>query len=101
MPKKVQAAGRPDRRKKKTTYRPATPAAQAAGSSKSVQTAATPAAATITPARSAWATTRSASKSAGTIRDEDYHYIYSDLRRIGILTALVFLVLFTLTIILK
>jgi hypothetical protein len=55
----------------------------------------------MSSARSAWGTPRSASRNTGTIRDEDHNYIYADLRRIGILTALVFLVLIALTVILK
>jgi len=103
LPRKVQSAGRPDRRKKRAAYRPATPATQSAPGSATQRApvATAPAAATMSSARSAWGTPRSASRNTGTIRDEDHNYIYADLRRIGILTALVFLVLIALTVILK
>jgi hypothetical protein len=51
--------------------------------------------------RGAWAPVARASARGGTIRDEDYHYIYSDLRRIGLLAGSIFVVLIALTFVLR
>lgn len=101
MPKKVQSAGRPDKRKKKAAFRPApvaSPVTPQAGAM-AVPVASTSATA---PSRSAWAAAaRSASRGANTIRTEDYRYIYGDLRRIGMLAGSIFVVLIALSFILR
>ena len=94
MPKKVAPPSRPDKRKKKGAYRP-TPANLA-------QPAASAAPAAPAAARPAWSSgQRTATRSTGTIRAEDYRYIYSDLRRIGILAGSVFAVLVVLSFVLR
>ncbi len=103
MPKKVQPAGRPDKRKKQV-LRPTSPGPQAAPRAGAAEgpVVTAPTAAPIAPARSTWgAAARTSSRNAGTIRTEDYHYIYSDLRRIGILAGSIIVVLIALTFVLR
>lgn len=97
MPKKVTSGNRPDKRAKRkvvarpTTVSPAQPSATIPAPAVSA-----------TPVRSGWSQpTRVAGRAAGTIRDEDYRYIYSDLRRIGILAGSIFVVLIALTFVLR
>ena len=97
MPKKTVPAGRPDKRvKKRVMVRPATPSVP------QTEAVADRPAVAAAPARSAWApAARLMSRSSGVIKDEDYRYIYGDLRRIGILAGSLFAVLIVLTFVLR
>jgi hypothetical protein len=103
LPKKVAPPSRPDKRKKKGAFRP-TPATltQPATAVASAAPAAAAAPAALAAARPAWSSgQRTSTRSTGTIRAEDYHYIYSDLRRIGILAGTVFAILAVLSFVLR
>ena len=97
MPKKTTTASRPDKRvKRRVMVRPAA-AAEPQGDVSGERPAAQ-----VTPSRAAWApVSRTLSRSSGVIRDEDYRYIYSDLRRIGLLAGSLFAVLVVLTFVLR
>lgn len=97
MPKKTTPASRPDKRvKRRVMVRPA--AAVEPQGEASIERPAPQAA----PARAAWAPVlRTQSRGSGQIRDEDYRYIYSDLRRIGLLAGSLFAVLIVLTFVLR
>ena len=97
MPKKVAPPSRPDKRKKKGAYRPTQ-----ANLAQPVASGAPAAPAAPAAARPAWSSgQRMAARSTGTIRSEDYRYIYSDLRRIGILAGSVFAILVVLSFVLR
>lgn len=107
MPKDKFRAGRHDKREKKrvvvrppvaATKESPVPDAKPTLVAKSVAPSAT---APASPARSAWAPVARASGRGGMIRDEDYHYIYSDLRRIGMLAGSILVVLIALTFVLR
>jgi len=93
LPKKTAPASRPDKRaKKRVMVRPA------ALSEPQGEAVVNRPAAAAAPMRSAWApVARAVSRSSGLIKDEDYRYIYSDLRRIGLLAGSLFAVLIVLT----
>jgi hypothetical protein len=107
LPKSNVRAGRPDKRdKRRVVVRPPVAAgeespASAAKPNLVAKPAAPSAAAPVSPGRSAWAPVPRASGRGGTIRDEDYHYIYSDLRRIAMLAGSIFVVLIVLTFVLR
>ncbi len=110
MPKKASPAGRHDKRekreKRRVVVRPPVAAteespASAAKPAFAAKSAAPNATAPVSPARSAWAPVARPSARGGTIRDEDYHYIYSDLRRIGVLAGSIVVVLIALTFVLR
>ena len=107
LPKKASSTGRPDKReKRRVLVRPPAaasqePAASTARPALAAKAAAPSAPAPASPGRSAWAPVARASGRGGTIRDEDYHYIYSDLRRIGMLAGSILIVLIALTFVLR
>jgi len=107
LPKDKFRAGRPGKReKRRVVVRPpvAATAESPASAAKPVlaaKSAAPSATAPVSTARSAWAPVARASGRGGTIRDEDYHYIYSDLRRIGVLAGSIVVVLIALTFVLR
>jgi hypothetical protein len=107
LPKSNIRAGRPDKReKKRVVVRPPVAAAGESPASAAKPTVAARMAAPgngapVSAARSAWAPVARATARGGTIRDEDYHYIYSDLRRIGILAGSIVVVLVALTFVLR
>jgi hypothetical protein len=107
LPKRASSSGRPDKREKRrsvvrppaeTVQEPATSGAKTAGAARPV---APVAAAPAAPGRSAWAPVARASSRGGTIRDDDYQYIYGDLRRIGLLAGSMLVVLIVLTFVLR
>jgi hypothetical protein len=97
LPKKASPTGRPGKReKRRAVVRPTVAAVQEAAAS-TARSAAAPA----SPGRSAWAPVARASGRGGMIRDQDYRYIYSDLRRIGLLAGSILVVLIALTFVLR
>ncbi len=107
MPKKSLPPSRSDRRDKRrgVARPPATPAGESAAPVAKPSLGTTAATAGIkTPissARGAWAPVVRSSARGGTIHDEEYRYIYGDLRRIGILAGSAFVVLIALTFVLR
>jgi hypothetical protein len=107
LPKDKSRGGRPDKReKKRVVVRPPVAAPEGAAESVvkpnlAVRSVASSAMAPVAASRSAWAPVARASGRGGTIRDEDYRYIYSDLRRIGILAGSIVVVLVALSFILR
>ena len=97
MPKKTVPASRPDKRaKKRVMVRPA------ASSEPQREAASDRPAVIAAPGRSAWApVARTVSRSTGLIKDEDYRYMYGDLRRIGLVAGSLFAVLIALTFVLR
>jgi hypothetical protein len=107
LPKKASPTGRPNKReKRRAIVRPPVaavqePAASVAKPALAARPSALTAATAASPGRSAWAPVARASGRGGTIRDEDYRYIYSDLRRIGVLAGSILVVLIALTFVLR
>jgi hypothetical protein len=107
LPKKASPASRPGKReKRRAVVRPPVATVQDApvSTAKTVfaaKPAPSSATAPVSPGRSAWAPVARASGRGGTIRDEDYRYIYSDLRRIGLLAGSILVVLVALTFVLR
>jgi hypothetical protein len=107
LPKKASPTGRPGKReKRRAVVRPTVaavqePAASTARSASAAKPAAPIAAAPSSPGRSAWAPVARASGRGGMIRDQDYRYIYNDLRRIGLLAGSILVVLIALTFVLR
>ena len=94
MAKKMVAGGRAEKRAKRRVV--ASPPAPAEAP------AAVPATSRPGAVRSTWmAPARSSGRNAGVIRDEDYRYIYGDLRRIGILAGTGFAALIVLSFVLR
>jgi hypothetical protein len=107
LPKDKSRASRPDRQeRRRVVVRPPVSAVEdsltpPARANLAARPAAPSAAAPVSTARAAWAPVARTSGRGGTIRDEDYHYIYGDLRRIGILAASIFVALIALTFVLR
>ncbi len=100
LPKKALPPGRSDRReKRRAVVRP--PVAATGATPASTVKPALGARPTASSARAAWAPVARTSGHGGMIRDEDYHYIYSDLRRIGVLAGSIVVVLIALTFVLR
>ncbi len=92
MPKKYQGTGRTAKKaRKRAAFRPTPPSGTVSP--------AVPRTPTSTLARPAGSLGRSGG--AATIRTEDYTYIYSDLRRIFILAAIMFAILIALSFVIK
>ena len=88
--KHCHPAGPIKREKRRVVVRPPAPAEESTAHRRQAQPSAPSGRRGVRrrcPRRGAWAPVARASGRGGTIRDEDYHYIYSDLRRIGVLAG--------------